>query len=187
MSRLSSFQGCRRSLVFGEWLVGVAGLNECSFSLLSVSVSTLGSISLPFCNATRSPTLSINPDVDGCGFRRSGRRRKRGAIQCGEHGSGIPIYHGEQRPSRRFWSPPSALPVLDGIKAEAERIREFRLRHTQSTTDRLDVHFLGDMCLESFLLPGKEILNIVKATHHLVELRFHATSRRSRKYCRHVS
>jgi hypothetical protein len=71
--------------------------------------------------------------------------------------------------------------MLDRVKAEAEHVREFGLRHAQSITDRLDVNFLGHMCLESFLLPGKKSLNVIKAIHHLLELRFHATSRKPRK------
>jgi hypothetical protein len=35
---------------------------------------------------------------------------------------------------------------------------------------------------ESLLLPSKKSLNIVKAIHHVLELRFHAIPRRSRKH-----
>src|SRR6266478_8505414 len=38
-----------------------------------------------------------------------------------------------------------------------------------------------------FLLPSKKCLNVVQAIHHLLELRFHATSRSPRKYYRPVS
>lgn len=34
------------------------------------------------------------------------------------------------------------------------------------------VNFLGHMRTESFLLPSKESFNVVKAVHHLIELRF---------------
>jgi hypothetical protein len=66
--------------------------------------------------------------------------------------------------------------VLDGVEAEPKRVREFGLRHAQSISDRFHVNFLGHMCLESFLLPSKKSLNVVKAIHHVVELRFHAIS-----------
>ena len=158
-----------------------------SFSLLRDSVSTLGRVSLPFCNATRCLTLSINPDVDCCGFRRANSGSERGGIQRGEHRSGILVDDSEQSASRRFWAPPPSLPVLDGIKAEPKRVREFGLCHAQSISDRFHVNFLGHMRLESFLLPSKKSLNVVKAIHHLLELGFHATPHRSRKYCPPVS
>jgi hypothetical protein len=43
------------------------------------------------------------------------------------------------------------------------------------------------MGIESFSLPSKKSLNVVQAIHHLLELRFHPISRRSRKYYRPVS
>src|SRR5437016_1967172 len=144
-------------------------------------------MNLPFCNATRCLTFSINPDVGSGGFRRPESGSKRSGIQCGEHSGRIPINDSEQRASRRFWRPPPSLPVLDGIKAEPKRVGESRLCHTKSIADGFHVNFLGHMRPETFLLPSKESFNVVQAIHHLLELRFHATSRRSRKYYRHVS
>src|SRR5437667_2694260 len=43
------------------------------------------------------------------------------------------------------------------------------------------------MRLESFLLPSKKSLNVIKAIHHLLELRLHVSPHTSRKYCRLVS
>src|ERR1700728_1451374 len=123
------------------------------------------------CNATRRLTLSMTADVDGGAFRRADR------------GSD----HSQQCASGRFWGPAASLPVLDRVKAEAKRVREFGLCHAQSITDRLHVNFLGHICLESFLLSSKERLNVVKAIHHLLELRFHAIPHRSRKYYPPVS
>jgi hypothetical protein len=77
--------------------------------------------------------------------------------------------------------------VLDGIKAEPKHVRESGLCHAKSIADRFHVNLLGHMRPESFLIPSKESFNVVKAIHHLLELGFHATSRKSRKYYRHVS
>ncbi len=162
-------------------------LNERSFSLLRDSVSTRGRMSLPFCNATRCLTPSVNPDVRSGGFRRPDSSSKRSGIQCGEHSGWIPVNDSEQRASRRFGGPPPALPVLDGIQAEPKRVRESGLCHAKSIADRFYVNLPGHMRPESFLLPSKKSLNVVKAIHHLLELRFHATSRKSRKHYRHVS
>jgi hypothetical protein len=136
-------------------------------------------MSLPF-DAIRCLALSINPDADSGGFRGANRGAnsgaERGRIQCSEHGSGILVDDSEQSASRRFWDPPPSLPVLDSVKAEPERVREPGLRHAKSISDGFHVNFLGHMCLESFLLPSKESLNVVQAIHHLLELRFHAIS-----------
>src|SRR5260370_1455728 len=72
------------------------------------SLPTFRRMSLPF-DATRRPTLSINPDADSAGFRRANSGSERGGIQCGEHGSGILVDDSEQRAGRRFWAPPPAL------------------------------------------------------------------------------
>src|SRR5271165_3824692 len=125
-------------------------------------------MSLPFCNAPRRLTLSINPDVDSGGFRRADCRSGRCGIQCGEHGSGILVDDSEQNASGRFLGPLPTLPVFDGIKAEPKRVRESGLYHAKSISDRFHVNLMGNMCLESFLLPSREGLNIVKAIHHLV-------------------
>jgi hypothetical protein len=85
----------------------------------------------PFCNATRCLTLSIDPDVDGCRFRKAKSGSERGDGQCGEHCSGILIDDSEQSASRRFWRPPPSLPVLDGVEAEPKPVREFGLCHAQ--------------------------------------------------------
>ena len=66
--------------------------------------------------------------------------------------------------------PPS--PVLDGIKAEPKRVRESGLSHAKSIADSFHVNLLRHMCPESFLLASKKSLNVVKAIHHLLELRF---------------
>ena len=129
----------------------------------------------------------MTADMDGGGLRRANGGSEGSGFQCSEHGGGILIDHCQQRASWRFRSPATSLPVLDRVKAKAKRVREFGLCHAQSITDRLHVNFLGHICLESFLLSSKERLNVIKAIHHLLELRFHATSRRSRKYYRHVS
>jgi hypothetical protein len=136
-------------------------------------------MSLPF-DTSRCLTLSPNPDA-GIGRLRSG------GIQRSEHGSGILVDDSEQSASRGFWAPPPALPVLDSVKAESERVRESGLCHAKAVSDRFHVNFLGHMRLESFLLPSKESLDVVQAIHHLFELRFHAISRMSRKYYRPVS
>jgi hypothetical protein len=86
--------------------------------------------------------------------------------------------------SRGFWGPPPALPMLDSVKAESKHARKFRLWHAQSSADCFHVNILGDVCLESSLLPSKKSLNVVKTIHHLLELRFHAISSRYRKYYR---
>ena len=57
--------------------------------------------------------------------------------------------------------------MLDRVEAEAKRVREFGLRHTQSITDRLHVNVLGHVRFESLLLPGKKSLNVVKAAPEL--------------------
>jgi hypothetical protein len=130
--------------------------------------------------------LSIDTSVDS-GFRRADRGGGRSGIQCGEHGSGIFVDDGEQRASWRFRGPPPSLPVLDSVQAEPKRVRESGLRHAKPISDRFHVNFLGHMCLESFLLPSKKSRNVVKTIHHLLELRFHAISRKPRKYYRPVS
>src|ERR1700688_2993358 len=137
-------------------------------------------MSLPF-DAPGRPTLSINLDVDSGGFRRADSSSEHSGIQCGEHGSGILGDDGEQSASRRLWGSAPSLPVFDSVKAEPKRVRESGLCHAKSISDLFHVYLLGHMCLESFLLPSKEGLNVVEAIHHLLELRFHATSRRSRK------
>src|SRR5260370_14221533 len=124
-------------------------------------------------------TLSINHNAESAGFRRA--KGERGGIQCGEHGGGILVDDSEQSASRRFWAPPPALPVLDRVQAEPERVRESGLCHAKPISDRFHVNFLGDMRLEPFLLPSKESLNIVQAIHHLLELRFHPISHESIK------
>jgi hypothetical protein len=133
-------------------------------------------------DATRGLTLSINPDADSGGIRRANSGGERGRIKRGKHGSGILVDDSEQSASRRFWDPPPSLPVLDSVQAEPEGVRESGLGHAKSISYRFHVNFLGHMCLESFLLASKESLNIVQAIHHPLELRFHAISRRSRKY-----
>ncbi len=137
-------------------------------------------MSLPF-DATRRLALSITPDADPGGFRRANSRAERRRIQRGKYGSGIPVDDSEQRASRRFWDPPPSLPVLDSVQTEPECVRESGLCHAKSISDRFHVNFPGHMCLESFLLPGKESLNVVQAIHHLLELRFHAVSHESTK------
>jgi hypothetical protein len=77
--------------------------------------------------------------------------------------------------------------VLDGIQAESKRVRESGLCHAKSIADSFYVNLTGHMRPESFLLPSKKSVNVVKAIHHLLELRFHATSRKSRRRYRHVS
>jgi hypothetical protein len=139
------------------------------------------------CRSARRLTRFMTTGVNCGALRRADGGSERSGIQCSEHGSGILIDYSQQCASWRFWSPAASLPVLDRVKAEAKRVREFGLRHSQPITDRLDVNFLGHICLESFLLSSKERLNVVKAIHHLLELCFHAISRRSRKYYRHVS
>ena len=79
-------------------------------------------MSLPFCDGTRCLTFSIDPDADSGGFRRANSGSERGGIQCGEHGSGILVDDSEQSASRRFWASPPALPVLDSVQAEPERV-----------------------------------------------------------------
>ena len=155
------------------------------------SLPTFRRMSLPF-DTTRCLTFSPNPDADISGLRSGGFRRansgsERGGIQCGEYGSGILVDDSEQRAGRRFRAPSPSLPVLDSVQAEPERVRKSGLCHAESISDRFHVNFLGHMCLESFLLPSEESLNVVQATHHPLELRFHAISRRSRKYYRPVS
>ena len=82
-------------------------------------------------------------DVD-CGWlRRADSGSKGSGIQCSEHGSGILIDHGQQSASRSFWGPAASLPVLDRVKAEAKRVREFGLGHAQSIADRLDRQLPG--------------------------------------------
>src|SRR5258708_7287911 len=176
----------RRSYTRLRVSLALAAIGSCSFSLRD-SLPTFGRIGLAFCNATRCLTLSNNPDVDGGGFRRADSSSERSGTQRGEHGSGILVDDSEQSASRRFWGPPPSLPVLDSIKAEPKRVRESGLCHTKSISDRFHVNFLRHMCLESFLLPSKKSLNVVQAIHHLLELRFHATSRKSRKYYQPVS
>jgi hypothetical protein len=157
-----------------------------SFSLRD-SLPTFSRVGLPFCNVTSCLTLSNNPDADGGGFRRADSSGERSGTQCSEHGSRIFVDDGQQSASRRFWGPPSSLPVLDSVKAEPKRVRECGLCHAKLISDRFHVHFLGHMCLESFLLSSKKCLNVIQAIHHLLELRFHAISRRPRKYYRPVS
>jgi hypothetical protein len=132
-------------------------------------------MSLSF-DAIRGLTLSIDPAADGSGFRRANSGSERGGVQRGEYGSGILVDHSEQSASRRFWDPPSSLPVLNCVQAEPECVGEPGLCHAKSISDRFHVNFLGHMCLESFLLPSKESVNVVQAIHHLLELRFHAIS-----------
>lgn len=64
--------------------------------------------------------------------------------------------------------------MLDRVKAEPKRVREFSLRHAQPSPNGLYINLLGHMRLESLLLSGKKSLNVVQAIHHLLELRFHA-------------
>ena len=123
----------------------------------------------------------MTADVDGGAFRRADSGSECSGIQCGQHGSGILIDHSQQSARRSFWGPAASLPMLDRVKAEAKRVREFGLCHAQSVTDRLDVNFQGHIRLESLLLPSKKSLNVVKTIHHLLELRFHAISHMSRK------
>jgi PAS domain-containing protein len=125
--------------------------------------------------------------VDSGRFRRADSGSERSGIQRGQHGSWILVDHSQQSASRRFWGPPSSLPVLDRFQAESKRVRESGLRHAKPISDGSHVNVLGHMYLESFLLASKESLNVVKAIHHLLELRFHAISRRYRKYYGPVS
>src|SRR5215469_3180728 len=129
----------------------------------------------------------MTADVDSSRLGRAHSGSERCGIQRGEHSSGILVDHSQQSASRGFWGPPPAFPVLDSVKAEPKHARKFRLCHTKSIADRLHVNLLGHVRFESLLLPSKESFHVVKAIHHLLELGLHATSRRSRKYCRHVS
>src|ERR1700757_2543258 len=127
-------------------------------------------MNLSSCKATRRLTLPSRPDLDCDGFGRADGGSKRSRIERGEHCRGILVDHGEQGASWCFRRPPPSLPVLDRVKAEPKRVREFGLRHAKPIADGLHVDLLGHMCLESFLLPGKKSLNVVKAIHHLLEL-----------------
>ena len=98
----------------------------CSSSL-RYSLNTISRISLPFCDATSCRTLSISPDMDSAGFRRADSGNERGGIRGSEHGSWVVVDDSKQSANRRFYSPPPSLPVLDSIKAEPKRVREFWL------------------------------------------------------------
>src|SRR5215467_11611702 len=115
------------------------------------------------CKATRRLTLSSHPDVDsgGFGWAKGGSRRSR--IERSEHRSGVLVDHSEQGACWRFRGPPPSLPVLDRVKAEPKRVREFGLRHAKPIADGFHINLLGHMCFESFLPPGKKSLDVVKA------------------------
>ena len=101
---------------------GENGVRRSRSSSLRGTLPALGRISLPSCNVTRCPTLSIDPEVQGGGSGRADSGSERTGIKCGEHGNGILVDDGEQSTSRRFWGPPPSLPVLDSVKAEPESV-----------------------------------------------------------------
>jgi hypothetical protein len=64
---------------------------------------------------------------------------------------------------RRFWSAPSAFPVLDGVKAETEGIGESGLRHVQALADAFYINFRRHADLIAASLSRKELIDFRKS------------------------
>jgi len=63
--------------------------------------------------------------------RRSGGSSEGRRLKRGEDCGGILVDHGEKGARGSFRCPAPSFPMLDGIKAEAENVREASLSHTQ--------------------------------------------------------
>jgi hypothetical protein len=90
-------------------------------------------------------------DLGRSGGSSEGRRLKRG-----EDGGGILVDHGEKGACGSFRCPTPSFPMLDGVKAEAENVREARLSHTQLVANAFDIDLLRNMHLKALFLTRRK-------------------------------
>src|SRR5438445_5359189 len=100
-----------------------------------------------------------------------GRRPKRGEDCCG-----ILVDHGEKGARGSFRCPAPSFPMLDGVKAEAENVREASLSHTQLVANAFDIDLLRNMHLKTLFLTREKILDIIESAHELFKLCLHNLS-----------
>src|ERR1700736_331608 len=107
----------------------------------------MGAISMlrSSCNIMAAPPAGLlyglvqnSMDLGRSGGSSEGRRLKRG-----EDGGGILVDHGEKGACGSFRCPTPSFPMLDGVKAEAENVREARLSHTSLLRMLLTSTFSG--------------------------------------------
>src|SRR5438552_12271588 len=110
-------------------------------------------------------------DLGRSGGHSGGRRLKRGE-DCG----GILVDHGEKGTRGSFRCPAPSFPMLDGVKAKAENVREASLSHTQLVANAFDIDLLRNMHLETLFLTREKRLDIIESAHELFKLRLHNLS-----------
>src|SRR6266851_2043386 len=139
----------------------------------------MGAISMlrSSCNIMAAPPAGLpygvvqnSMDLGRCGSS-EGRRLKRGE-DCG----GILVDHGEKGARGSFRCPTPSFPMLDGVKAEAENVREARLIHTQLVANAFDIDLLRNMHLKALFLTRKKRLDIIESAHELFKLCLHNLS-----------
>src|ERR1700730_15762444 len=137
----------------------------------------MGAISMlrSSCNIMAAPPAGLlyglvqnSMDLGRSGGSSEGRRLKRG-----EDGGGILVDHGEKGARGSFRCPTPSFPMLDGVKAEAENVREARLSHTKLVANAFDIDLLRNMHLKALFLTRRKRLDIIESAHELFKLRLH--------------
>jgi hypothetical protein len=82
----------------------------------------------------------------------------------------------EISPGRGVRDTSSTFPVLDGVEAESEGVRELSLGHVEMAANLLDIDLLGKMDPETLGLSGEVGLHIVEAAHEFIEYALHGSS-----------
>src|SRR5438876_11516881 len=129
------------------------------------------------CNIMAAPAdllyglVPNSTDLGRSGGHSGGRRLKRGE-DCG----GILVDHGEKGTRGSFRCPAPSFPMLDGVKAKAENVREASLSHTQLVANAFDIDLLRNMHLKTLFLTREKRLDIIESAHELVKLRLHNLS-----------
>src|SRR5216683_8278495 len=140
----------------------------------------MGAISMlrSSCNIMAAPASLLfyglvpnSKDPGRSGGSSEGRRLKRGE-DCG----GILVDHGEKGARGSFRCPAPSFPMLDGVKAEAENVREASLSHTQLVANAFDIDLLRNMHLKILFLTREKRLDIIESAHELFKLRLHNLS-----------
>jgi len=116
------------------------------------------------CNIMGAPACLLyglvpnSMDLGRSGGSSEGRRLKRGK-DCGW----VFVDHGEKGARRSLGCPAPSLPMLDGVKAEAENVREASLSHTQLVANAFDIDLLRNMHLKALFLTREKRLDIIES------------------------
>src|SRR6266566_210494 len=136
----------------------------------------MGAISMlrSSCNIMAAPAGLLHGLVpNSMDLGRSGGSSENRRLKRGEDCGGILVDHGEKGARGSFRCPAPSFPMLDGIKAEAENVREASLSHTQLVANAFDIDLLRNMHLKTLFLTREKRLDIIESAHELFKLCLH--------------